>query len=273
MVLPEGFVVPPWYYLVPLSVGLIGVVAMLWAIDPPVTDETVVSFAPWMMVGSSLHVLYRIDAVPPILEPLVATPSVYVTTAIVAGIVWTVGDLLYAAGVKRSVSRFVGFSGAIVFAVLAIAVLVLGFEAGSFNPLWPVVSVVGTVIVTAVAWIALSLWFTEVAAITRFSGALVVFSQALDGVSTAIGYDVLGAHEEVPLSRMILEAGSALPTAEYVGAGWLFVAVKVLIALVVVGLFAEYVRERPRRGRLLLAFVAAVGLGPGVHNVLLFTIS
>lgn len=273
MVLPEGFVVPPWYYLVPLSLSLVGIAAILWAIEPPITDETVVAFAPWMMAGSSLHVLYKIAVVPPLLEPLFSSPSVYATTAVVAGLVWIVADWLYAAGLQRSIGRFVGITGAIVFLVLAAIVLLWGFEAGTFNPLWPVVAIVSAVIVTTGAWIALSIWFTEIAAITRFSGGLVVFSQALDGVSTAIGYDALGVHEQVPLSRLLLETGRTLPTYEYVGAGWLFVAAKVLIALVVVGVFAEYVRDRPRRGRLMLALVAAVGLGPGVHNVLLFAVS
>ncbi|ELY58846.1 hypothetical protein C493_06157 [Natronolimnohabitans innermongolicus JCM 12255] len=99
---------------------------------------------------------------------------------------------------------------------------------------------------------------------------IVVFGHTVDGVSTAIGYDVLGAGEEVPLSRLILEAGESLPTAEYIGGGWLFILVKVGLALVILGLFKEYVEERPRQARTLLAGVAALGLGPGIHNVLLF---
>jgi uncharacterized membrane protein len=41
----------------------------------------------------------------------------------------------------------------------------------------------------------------------------------------------------------------------------------------VVSLFVPYVRETPREGTLLLGFVAAVGLGPAAHNLLLFTIA
>ena len=273
MVLPEGFVVPTWYYLVPLVLTVTCVAVILWAIEPPVTDELVVSFAPWMMLGSTLHVLYKIEAFPPILEPLFSAPSVYATTAIVAGFVWIVGAFLSAAGLQKSIARFVGISGTAFFSVFAAITVLLGYEAGTFNPFWPMIAVVTAGVVAGIAWIALSLWFTESAAVTSLSGALVVFSQSLDGVSTAIGYDVLGAHEEVPLSLAILEAAGSLPTAEYIGSGWLFVLVKVILALVVVGLFTEYVRERPQRGRLFLAFVAAVGLGPGTHNVLLFTIT
>lgn len=273
MVLPEGFVFPPLLYFVPLVLVLTGTLAMLWALEPPVTDETVIAFAPWMMFGSTLHVLYKIEAFPDVVAPLFGAPTVYLTTTVVAGSIWILGSFLYAAGLQRSIERIVGISGTGFFVTFAMFTAYLGWDAGTFDPFWPVIAVVVSGIVAAVAWIALSLWFTEVAAVTSITGAFVVFAHTLDGVTTAIGYDVLGAGEEIPASRFLLEAGELLPTAEYIGAGWLFVLVKIGIALLVVGLFEEYVREDPRRARIVLGLVAAVGLGPGVHNVLLFTVA
>ena len=275
MVLPEGFVIPPWYFAVPLLMGLVGVAALLWAIDPPVTDWTIISFAPWMMLGATFHVLEGepLEAFPETIAPLFGTPSVYVTTAIAAGLVWIVANFLAVAGLYRSVPRFVGVTGTGFVVTFAVFTIMLGYETGEFNPFSPTIAIVITGIVTAIAWLGLSLWATDVAAVTGITGAFVLFSQVLDGVSTAIGYDVLGAHEEVPLSLMILEFGESLPTAEFIGAGWLFILVKIVLALVVVWLFADLLRSRPRLGRLALAFVAAVGLGPGFHNLLLFTIT
>ncbi|MCU4753272.1 DUF63 family protein [Halobacteria archaeon AArc-curdl1] len=271
MVLPEGFVLPPWYMLVPLVVVLTGVVALLWVLEPPVTDETVLAFTPWMMLGSTLHVLYKLGELPSSIEVLFSAPTVYATTAIVAGLTWIAGSFLYAAGLQRSIERVLGITGTSFFIVFAMFTVISGWQMGNFDPFWPVISVVVAGIVAGLAWIGLSLWLTDVAAITGLTGAIVVFSHSLDGVSTAIGYDVLGATEEVPASRLILEAGEALPTAEFIGAGWLFVLVKIVLALVIVALFKEYVRDAPRQARVILALVAAVGLGPGVHNVLLFT--
>ncbi|AGB15442.1 putative membrane protein [Halovivax ruber XH-70] len=275
MVLPEGFAIPPWYFTVVLLLGVAGVGALLWAIDPPVTDRTVLAFTPWMMFGSTLYVLGRdpISAFPEPIAPLFEAPSVYVTTAILAGFIWIVANILHAGGLYRSIPRFVGICGTAFLSVFATAAIMTGIESGTFAPFWPVVAVVITGIVTAIGWLALSLWATEVAAITGLTGALVCFAQVLDGTSTAIGYDVLGAGEQVPLSTAVLELAGSLPTAEYIGAGWLFVLVKLTLALVVVWLFADLVRDRPRAGRIALGFVAAVGLGPGVHNLLLFTIS
>ena len=273
MVVPEGFVLPPWQLLVPLVVVLLGVAVTLWVLGPPVTDRTVLAFVPWIMLGSTLHVLHRIEAYPAAIEGLFATPGVYLTTAFVGGVTWLVGLFLTDAGLYRSSERFLGTVGTGLFVAFTVFTLYTSWEFGSFSPFWPVIAVVVAGILTALAWIALSLWFTEVAAVTAATGALVVFGHALDGVSTAIGYDVLGATEEVPLSLLILEAGESLPTYEYLGAGWLFVVVKMALALGIVGLFKEFVRESPRQARLVLVFVAAVGLGPGVHNILLFTIT
>ena len=102
---------------------------------------------------------------------------------------------------------------------------------------------------------------------------LATFGHALDAVSTAVGVDVLGFGERSPLSQHIMDAAAALPTADAVGVGWLFVLVKLAVVAGVVALFAEYVEEDPAEGYLLLGFVAAVGLGPGVHNLFLFTVA
>ncbi|WP_394741134.1 DUF63 family protein [Natronococcus roseus] len=270
MVLPEGFALPPAQFLVPLAVAAVAVAAALWSADPPVTDRTVLAFVPWMLFGSSLHVLHRFEAYPDDLAVLFGTPSVYVITGTVAGAVWLGGITLERTGAVSSEPPVaavgtLGFVGAAATAV--------GVQGGFGDVFWPLLSVVLTVLVTAGVWAALGRRYERVAAVTGATGALVVFGHTLDGISTAIGFDVLGASEEVPLSLLILEAGHALPTAEYVGGGWLFAVVKIALALVIVGLFREYVEDAPRQGRALLALLAAVGLGPGAHNVLLFLVT
>ncbi|MDJ1431194.1 DUF63 family protein [Halostagnicola sp. A-GB9-2] len=273
MVFPEGFAVPPVEFLLPLLVALVGVLALLWVNSPAVTDRTVIAFAPWMVLGSTLHVLYQVQAIPGPIDVLFGAPTVYVTTAVLAGFVWVASIYLHGAELQQSVETPLGVSGALLFLVAAGYAINTGLDAGTIDAFWPAVSVVLSVVLTALAWVGLERWASETAAVTGLTGLLVVFGHALDGVSTAVGYDILGASEEVPASQLILHAGEALPTYDLLGAGWLFVVVKVALAMAVVGLFKEYVRDAPRQARLLLAFIAAVGLGPGVHNVLLFTIA
>jgi uncharacterized membrane protein len=271
MVLPEGFALPPWQLLVPLAVLVVGVGAALWSADPRIGDRTVLAFAPWMMFGSSLHVLHRLGVYPDDFAILFGTPSVYIITGAVAGATWLAGIALGRTGVGPAAEATVAVVGATSFAVTAASAVAV--QGGLGDVFWPVISIVLTVLVTALVWLAIDRRYERVAAVTGTTGALVVFGHTLDGVSTAIGYDVLGASEEVPLSLLILEAGDALPTAEYIGGGWLFVLAKVALAAGIVGLFREFVEEAPRQARALLAFVAAVGLGPGTHNVLLFLVT
>jgi uncharacterized membrane protein len=98
-------------------------------------------------------------------------------------------------------------------------------------------------------------------------------AHGVDGVTTAVGVDLLGFGERTPLSALILEAAAALPTAATLGTGWLFVLVKLTVAAVAVAAVAPTVAETDREGYALLAVVVAVGLGPGVHNALLFAVA
>lgn len=267
------YTIPSLVYVVPLLIAFLGVAALLWAIQPPTTDWTVVSFAPWMAIGSVLFLLDGLGAYPAIVAPLFGPVTVYVTTAVFAGFVWIL--MTFIAGIRKGFDIYygVGVFGGGVALMLVVFLFLAGINAETFNPLFPVFGTIVAALVTALAWVALSLTYTDVARYTGRTGAFVVFAHSLDAVSTAFGYDLLGAGERTPLSRLILEFSASLPTAEYVGAGWLFVLVKVVLALVIVAAFREYLEESPRRARLVLALVAAVGFGPGVYNLLQFTLT
>ncbi|WP_224334116.1 DUF63 family protein [Haloprofundus halobius] len=266
-VLPEGFALPPLPYLLALVVGLSAVSYVLYRRGPELTDRHVLALAPWMVTGSALHVAYALGVLPPVLEPLMGTPSVYLSVAVVAGGVWVVAD-----SVNWPVPSALAATG-VVAAIPAVGLPVASaLSSGSFRPFWSTVAFVVSVVLGAAAWAALRAVRPETA-VTRWAGALAVFGHTLDGVSTAVGLDVLPFGERTPLSRLIFEFAAELPTADLIGSGWLFVAVKLLLAGVVVTLMAEYVHEEPSEGFLLLALVAAVGLGPGVHNLILFAVA
>lgn len=272
MVLPEGLTIPPLPYLIGLLVGTVGVAGLIHLLRPPVTNWTVVAFAPWMATGGILHGLEQLGTYPSAIAPLFEAPGVYLTLAIVTGLAWAFAELAAEIRPHGSADRRLGVIGTAVVITFGMLSIYQGVGAGTFSPFWPVIAVVVSVIVTAAVWIAISVVFTESAAVTGAAGVTVVAGHAFDGVTTAVGYDVLGAHERTPLSRYILEAGELLPTAELLGAGWLFVLVKVGLAAAIVVLFREFVKDDPVFARLMLAVVAAVGLGPAFNNLLLFTI-
>ncbi|SNZ07009.1 Uncharacterized membrane protein [Natronoarchaeum philippinense] len=273
MVLPEGLAMPPLPYAIGLLVGVVGVAGLIYLLRPPVTNWTVVALSPWMALGGVLHGLERLGTFPESIEPLFGAPAVYATMAIVTGLTWAFAGVSAEIRTHGSTDRTLGTIGTAVLITLSVFSVYQGINNGTLAPFWPVIAIVVAGVVTAIAWVLLSLGFTESASVTGATGVVVIGAHAVDAVTTAIGYDVIpGISERTPLSRIILQIGDALPTADLIGAGWLFVFVKLFIAGAVVVLFREYVKEEPTQARLVLAFIAAVGLGPGAQNLLVFAI-
>jgi len=265
MTLASGYEVPQLPYLLVLLAAVALIVAGLREDEPRVDDRTVLALSPWMVAGAAGYVTYQLGAVPSIVAPLASSPAVYASTFVVAGTVW-----LAARRTTSAPLRVVAGAGVLAAVAVAGVALAAGAARGTLSLAWPAIGLVASAALAAAVWASLRRAWPEVAAATGGVGALAVFAHALDGVSTAIGVDVLGFGEQTPLSRVIIEATAGLPTADALGSGWLFVVVKLALAVVVVYLFAEYVEEEPTEGFLLLGVVAAVGLGPGAHNLLLY---
>jgi len=265
MVLPAGTTVPPLPHLLVLAAGAAVVGWQLRRRQPRFSGAVVLALAPWMVVGAALHVGYQLGLVPAPVAPLFGSPAVYLTTAVVAGGTWLAADAATA-----TPERALGGAGTGLLVLSVSAVLGVG---GIQRLAVPLVGLVLGVALGAGTWVGLGrLRPTDVATTGRV-GLLVLVAHGLDGASTALGVDVLGFGERTPASRAIMELAAALPTAEVIGVGWLFVLVKLAVAAAVVVLFADFVREDPGPGYALLGLIAAVGLGPGTHNLLLYVVA
>jgi len=267
MVLPSGFSVPPLTHLFVLVVATLAVGYALLGERPTVTGRTVLSFAPWMAFGSTLYVCYQLGLVPGAYAPFASSPAVYLTSFAIGGAVW-LGALR-----TDATARVLAGVGLVALSVPVAVAVHYGSTHGTLAPAWPVVGLLVAAGLSWGSWAALRRWRPDVARLAGGAGALVVFGHALDAVTTAVGVDVLGFGEQSPLSRQIMAFAGTLPTAGTFGVGWLFVVVKLALAVVVVLVVADYVREAPAETYLLLAFVAAVGVGPGAHNFLLFAVT
>ena len=263
---PAGTTLPPLPYLLGVVLAA-GAVAVSFRRRPPtITESHVLALAPWMALGAATHVLFVVDGLPAILAPLGGSPTVYLTTATVAGGVWLTVSAVTAD--PEHVPQALAAVGTLGFVTTVVAVGAQGVP--GVGARWAGLSVILAVPFALVAWEVLAAIRPAVASIRR-GGQLVVLGHALDGVSTAVGVTQLGFGERSPLSRIILELG--VPSMPVLGEAWLFVLVKLAVSGGVVSLFAPTVRDAPREGLLLVAFVAAVGLGPAVHNLLLFSVS
>lgn len=282
-ILPSGLVVPGLPYLIALGLGTVLITLLLVGLEAPVTKEYVVAFVPWMAVGGIVHAFYQVSAPPAVtsppglypgwVAPVFSAPAVYVTLYVVVGLVWIllvmIGEL---SGRMNRVGTYLGAVGLGVLCVFLGAMIWQGL-ALEFSPLWPIVGFVVTVPVTGVTYALISLRWTRAAARAGLSGASVIFAHAFDGLTTLIGVDILGVSERTPIPEAIMNLAASLPTAEYIGSGWLFVLVKLVVASVVVIAVADMLEERPTLGSLLLVLVTAVGLGPAANNFVLFTLA
>jgi uncharacterized membrane protein len=263
--LPSGLVVPPVPYLFVLAVAGGAVVGLVYSRRPPVTQRVVAAFAPWMVAGAALHALYQREAVPAVVAPLAGAPAVYVTTFTIAGGVWLALSL---AG--SEVPTRLAVAGAVAALIPSGLVLRTGVTAGTFSPVIPLAALLVAVLLAGLVYAAMARVRPTPVDRAGLLGVLVVFGHTLDGVSTAVGVDLLGTGERSPLPRAIMDLARELPTAPLIGEGWLFVLVKLGVAVVVLDLFGDFVEDDPLWGNTALGVVAAVGLGPGAHNLLLF---
>jgi len=270
-ILPSGFALPALPYLVVLLGGAGLLTVLLSAAQPKIEQKLVVSLMPWMAIGGALHAFKQVGLYPSLYEPFFGTPAVYLTAFALTGGVWL---LLQGVGIVRgnedTVIRNLGLVGTAILVVLLVMRVWQVVGQPTFSPVWPALSVIGALVVSALVVLAISLWRTPVFVRTRYAGPVVIFAHALDGVSTAVGADVLDVSERSPLPREIMNLAGQLPTAEVIGVGWLFVVVKLVVAAAIVVSFNRYVHDEPVEGSLVFALIAAVGLGPAANNIFLF---
>lgn len=276
------FVTPGPVQSAALLIGAGTVFVLLYAIRPPVTQRTVLAFIPWMISGGILHVFWQLGQIlqeqlyPPAIADLFAAPAVYLTTFILAGAIWTVSAIIVPSYDRSDrIATYLATTGVGVLIPLVGLVLWqgMGEQVAPMEPVWPVLGLIVSLVLTFVLYIVIGAWRTYVIAEARYVGAFVLFAHVFDAVTTAIGVEQLGAGERSVVPRAIMDFAAGLPTADLLGEAWLFVVVKILLASAIVVLFADYVAEKPSEGNLLLALIAVVGLGPAVNNFFLFLLA
>jgi uncharacterized membrane protein len=273
----EEFVVPDPVVVVALAVPAVAVAVLLYALRPQVSQRTVLAFVPWMVSGALLHVLYQMHTaldetvVSVVPTAVLSAPSVYVTAFVLMGAVWILAALGNPRRTRR-VAHLLAGTGVVAVASIGGYAIWVALDRFALEPALPLLGLLGSLVVTAVLYIGLGLWRPYIVAKARLAGALVVFAHVFDAITTAIGVELLDAGERSTFPRLVMEFAADLPTADLLGEAWLFVVIKVVIATAIVALFHDYVEDRPSEGNLFFAFMAAVGLGPAVHNFCLFAL-
>ena len=132
------------------------------------------------------------------------------------------------------------------------------------------------VVLAFLVYVVLSFVYAKAVVHTGLLGWLVLFGHALDAVTTAVSVDLVGRPADYQVSRRVVEYATTLPTAESVGTGWLWVLSQVGLATLVIAvagsLLSGRLEDRQTPVDLALGVVLAVGLGPGVHRMLVFLV-
>lgn len=134
---------------------------------------------------------------------------------------------------------------------------------------WPIVAIAASSVLSSLLWASLHWWIPDRVRTAGTAGFFVIFGQTLDGVTTIVGVDLLGFTEQVPLSRLVLEIASQLPTVSVLGTAWLLLVLKTALAVLL--LFAVDPDADGPAGFTSLALVGAglAGFWPGINNLLL----
>lgn len=275
------FVVPGAPYIAAISIGMIIITVLMYAIRPPVTQPIILATVPWIMTGAMLHVFYQLHIVaaepllPPIIAPIFSAPTIYFTTFIVLALIWMIGSVIVPSTERhRKVATYIWTTGAgIALPLLALLIWQGLGPAFQLKPIFPILGLIISLALTFVIFITIGMWRTYIIAETRYVGALVIFAHVFDAITTAIGVEVLDSGERTVIPRMIMDFAADLPTADMLGEAWLFVLVKILLAAAIVILFADYVHEKPAEGNLMFGIIVAAGLGPAINNFFIYLLA
>ncbi len=277
-------------YAVVLLFLLTGVLFLLRRLDVGEEKSFFIALVPFMFFGGALRVVEDADNAihaaghggfqyP--LNTLIISPEIYflmfgITVVCLVASVW----LARRGIVSRYEYPLAGFGTALLVLTLGyLSWLAVTSPDVSFHVWFVVLTLLLATVSTAIVWYLAKEFAPEVAAGTGIVGALVIWSQSVDGASNVLDLDwakELGLPHDLypkhPVDRVIISLSHQyLPPSviHTIGASWPFLLLKVAVATFVVSFFDESMfGENSRYTILLLVAIAAVGLGPGTRDML-----
>ena len=294
----EGIVAYPGYtYVSEIGYALI-LVLLLFAVAKvfsrmgiKLDKQLVFSLIPYMLFGGALRVVEDAnDIVPAGVEATIGYPfNILLISPVVYGTMFLVTMMAILVSIKLEGMEFVDRYNQVLFAIgMALTGMVLGYL-GWLVLSWPhvhlyleiaLVVLVMTTIVTVFLWWIINRDGNAMTEGVGSIGIVVLWSQILDGVANVVGIDWVykltgGMQQNLvpkhPINRGLVEIGSQFPdwVTNVIGTAWPFLVVKIGAALLVIYIFdKETMEENSSWTILLLIVIIAVGLGPGIRDML-----
>ncbi|WP_435362269.1 DUF63 family protein [Haloarchaeobius sp. DFWS5] len=255
------------FHTLTLVLAVARVFVLMRAKELRVTEDLVLAFFPWVAVAAALLVFGEVVVLPEVVLPFLDSPLAYLTAFVIGAELW----LFVSTSEKssREVAEAVAIGGVLCLAPITGATLALSGR--EVHPLWSLVAVLVAVSFSILLWAYIDEYHPGVTGSSGLLGLAVVFGHLLDASTTVIGIDIFGLAEQTPLSREIMEFAATLPTAPVLGQAWLFLVVKVVIAMAIVYVFSHSITDARHRA-IVLGIAATAGLGPALHNLFLYAI-
>ena len=299
--LSNAFVAEPGYttvstlgYMVILIFMLAGVYLLIQRFDLEPFQDFFFALVPFMLFGGALRVVedsfvaaQRAGLEPAIEFPASAaliSPFIYFTVFFVTLAALVVAKWLEHTGRTDTYHYPLGAIGAGILAITAgyLTFLAMTTDYVGWHPLI-LVTVVGlATLIAGGVYLALERWSPATNSGTGLIGAVVVWAHAIDGVANVLASDwtwvfgLAGYGSKHPIDRIlsgILTSVQPASVTAMVGDSWLFLVVKIAVAVLIVSLFDDrFMDESPRYAVMLLGAVVAVGLGPGTRDMIRVTL-
>jgi uncharacterized membrane protein len=256
-------------YGIGLLVATVLLIDALRTRDVALTDSIAIAALPWAVIAASLSVLTRNIDLPETVSPMLSSPVAYLTVFVLTGccclVVPTPEEVENS---SPTVPKLLEWCGLLL--ITPIVAVTLAIDGQKLHLVWPAIGLVVSAAMTGILWSYLAARSPVTTTRTGVLGIAVLFGHLLDANTTLIGIDVLGFREQTPLPQSILELASTLPIADSLGVGWLFFLIKLVVAIAIVRILAVAVDTHHRP--VLLGVTAVAGLGPGVHNLVLYVV-
>lgn len=155
----------------------------------------------------------------------------------------------------------------------------------SWYPLVTLTTVGLATLLAVGAYYGLEQYKPEVNSGTGTMGLVVIWGHAIDGVANVIAADWTdafgipgqGYSAKHVVNRIIIDVTNAIQPAsvtDAIGDSWTFLAVKLVVAILIVWVFDDqFFEESPRYAVMLLMAILAVGLGPGTRDMIRVTLA
>jgi uncharacterized membrane protein len=280
-------------YMTVLVFMLVGVLLLLRRLSLAPYRDFFYALFPWMLFGGALRVVEdafdsarELGFTPAIEYPfntLLISPLIYFTVFALALTALVASKYLQSRGYTDTYHYPLGGVG---LAFLAATVgylfsLALTTAYTDWHPAILVTTVLLASLIAGATYAVTDRFWPAVNSGTGLMGLVVVWGHAIDGVANVIASDwtwVFGLPaygSKHPIDRILSDVVTTFQPASVtaaIGDSWLFLVVKIAVAVAIVSLFDDrFMEDSPRYSIVLLGAILAVGLGPGTRDMLRVT--